>query len=105
MGRNNRLPAAAEVDVGDATGGCKLFVVKMFQRALMDALDIGDPGKHHTRDGKRWLMSRSMKTWSAQWWAEQADLEYELCCCRRAILDEGWNRYTKSSFVVFRCTK
>jgi len=83
MPRVVKLPGAEAVDVEDDV--CRCFIMRIFHRALVDALGANNIMPQHRRDAKAWLFSKSMKKFSAAWWAREASLEYILGGCRKML--------------------
>lgn len=102
MPRVVKLPVAEPVDAEDDV--CRCFIMRIFHRALVDALGANNITPQDQRDAKAWLFSRSVKKFSAAWWAREASLEYILDGCRRLLASkpsaETRHRLNSSIFRV-----
>lgn len=104
MPRWRNLPTAEDLEVYDPTDGCRNLVMRIFHRALLDAVTPGHIQKYIKRDATAWLSSKSLKKYSARWWAKEADLEHILDACLKVLFNkEKQGRfYENLSADIFR---
>lgn len=77
---------------------CRRLVSCILVRALKDVFETAETPVHITRDAREWLYSRSKKPYSANWYAEHANLEWLLEKCRKIAKD----RRFREQFLLYR---
>ena len=103
MARSREIPRADVIDVYDENDGVRSLIIRIFHRALLDAITPGHIQKHIKREAAAWLLSNSTKTYSAQWWAKEASLEYILAGCKKVLLNKEKEKfYADLSADIFR---
>ena len=103
MTKPREIPRAEEVDASNEFDSIRCLIVRIFHRALLDAITPGHIQKHIKREAEAWLLSTSSKIHSARWWAKEADLEYILEGCIKVVLNKEKEKYYEDlSADIFR---